>query len=325
MKRRELARLGAGLGLALLGTLASLARAEQGSFATIDLDWHDVSRARAVPVRLYLPEGAHAQAPVPLIVFSHGIGGSRMGYSYLGRHWASQGYASLHVQHVGSDRNLWFGNPLGMVGRLQSAAQESEALARVQDLRFAVDTLLADTIGAQIDAERIVAAGHSYGANTALLAVGARVERSGGTIDLRDPRLKAAVVISAPPFYGESDPRRILAGVHVPTLHVTATDDVIRIPGYYSGASDRVAVFDSIGSAKKWLAVFAGGSHSMFTDRGGTGGVALNPQVKAATQELSVAFLRHLFERGEAATLAESALRSWPTRFSSIVARFAGP
>jgi Platelet-activating factor acetylhydrolase, isoform II len=46
-----------------------------------------------------------------LIAFSHGIGGSRRDYSYLGRHWASKGYASLHVQHVGSDNALWSGNP----------------------------------------------------------------------------------------------------------------------------------------------------------------------------------------------------------------------
>jgi dienelactone hydrolase len=317
MTRRHLAALAATLALAAFG-----ARAESAPYTTLDLDWHDAARERAVPVRLYLPEGASASNPVPLIVFSHGIGGSRMGYSYLGRHWASQGFASLHVQHVGSDRQLWFGNPLRMVARLQAAAQEGEAIARVQDLHFALDTLLGGGLAERIDAQRVVVAGHSYGANTALLAVGARVERGQGTVELRDPRLRAAVVISAPPFYGEPDPRRILANVHVPTLHVTATDDVIRIPGYYSGADDRIAVFDAIGSPSKWLAVFAGGSHSMFTDRPSTGGAELNPQVKAATAELSVAFLRSLFGGGSA---AEAALRAWPTRFSSIVARYVAP
>jgi hypothetical protein len=105
--------------------------------------------------------------------------------------------------------------------------------------------------------------------------------------------------------------------VTVPTLHITATEDVIRIPGYYSGAQDRLAVFDATGSARKVLAVFEGGSHSMFTDRAGTGGATLNPQVKAATQELSLAFMRQVFD-GDAA-----ALRQWPERFRSIVARFA--
>jgi pimeloyl-ACP methyl ester carboxylesterase len=104
-----------------------------------------------------------------------------------------------------------------------------------------------------------------------LLASGARVRRDGQVLDLHDRRVRAAILISAPPFYGESDLGQILHSVTVPTLHVTATEDVIRIPGYYSAAEDRVAVFDATGSTRKWLAVFEGGSHSMFTDRASTG------------------------------------------------------
>jgi predicted dienelactone hydrolase len=285
-------------------------------FTTLDFDWRDASRERVVPVRLYLPDGADAARPVPLVVFSHGIGGSRAGYSYLGRYWASQGYASLHLQHVGSDRNLWTGNPFALATRLRDAAQDKEAIARVQDLRFALDQLLAGPLAARLDENRIVAAGHSYGANTTLLAAGAQVERQGRRLDFRDPRIKAAIILSAPPFYGETDPAKILANVTVPTLHVTATDDIIRIPGYYSGADDRVAVFDATGSARKALAVFAGGSHSMFTDRSGTGGMALNPKVKEATRALSLAFLKDVFD-GE-----DGALRQWPAQFAGIVARY---
>lgn len=283
-------------------------------FVSRDLDWFDADRQRAVPVRLYLPETAQAQRPVPLVVFSHGIGGSRRGYTYLGQYWASQGYASLHLQHVGSDRTVWTGNPLAVVSRLQTAAQESEARARVMDLRFALDQLLGGDLGSRIDAQRIVAAGHSYGANTTLLAVGARIEREGSVVDLRDGRVKAAIIISAPPFYGEQ-PERILGGIAVPTLHITATDDVIRVPGYYSPASDRVRVFEATGGDKA-LAVFEGGSHSIFTDRGGTGGAALNPQVKRATQALSLAFLRRVFE-GDG-----TAWQQWPAAFGPLLARY---
>ena len=197
---------------------------------------------------------------------------SRRGYGFLGLHWAGIGPASLHLQHVGSDHNVWLGNPLGMIGRLQGAAQEREAIARAQGLRFTLDPLLA---------------------------------------------ARAAIVLSAPPFYGEAEPARILAPVTLPSLHVTATGDVIRIPGYYSGAEDRVAVFEATGSARKALAVFDGGSHSMFTDRAGTGGVELNPQVKAATQALSLAFLHHVFGQGDAGALA-----LWAERHRTILAKF---
>ena len=142
------------------------------------------------------------------------------------------------------------------------------------------------------------------------------MQRNGTLLELRDPRIKAAIVLSAPPFYGEASPQQILGPVRVPSLHVTATDDIIRIPGYYSGADDRVAVFDATGSARKTLAVFNGGSHSMFTDRAGTGGVQLNQQVKAATRELSLAFLNSVFKGDEAA------LAAWPGQFAGILARF---
>jgi dienelactone hydrolase len=307
--------------LAASSSLASVrawAQEEAPPFEALDFDWADIERQRAVPVRLYWPVAASAST-VPLVVFSHGIGGSRRGYSYLGRHWASHGIASLHLQHVGSDSNLWFGNPFRLLGRLQDAAQEREATLRPRDLRFALDQLLASPLGERIDTERIVAAGHSYGANTTLLAAGARVRRDGKTIDLHDERLRAAIVLSAPPFYGETDLSRILGGVKLPTLHVTATGDVIRIPGYYSGAEDRIAVFEAIGSKRKALAVFEGGSHSMFTDRPGTGGTELNPRVKLATKELSLAFLQASFGTG-----SPSALSRWALRYREIIAKHDG-
>jgi hypothetical protein len=202
------------------------------------------------------------------------------------------------------------------VPALQGAAQESEAIARVHDLRFALSEALGGEFGALLDGQRVVAAGHSYGANTTLLASGAQVVRGGRPLDLRDPRIRAAIVISAPPFYGESALASILGPVRVPSLHVSATEDIIRIPGYYSGPEDRVAVFDAIGSPRKTLALFTGGSHSMFTDRAGTGGLVLNGQVKTATKELGTAFLRQVLEGDE------TALGTWPQRHAAIVAKF---
>lgn len=263
-------------------------------FTVQSFDWFDGQRQRQVPAKLYLPAAEAAAGSLPLVVFSHGIGGSRDGYSYLGRYFATHGYGSLHVQHVGSDRQLWLGNPFTLPARLSDAAQDSEALNRVQDLRYALDTLLASQEGALFDTRRIAAAGHSYGANTTMLMAGARVEQQGQKVSLLDPRISAAILISAPPFYGMGDPSRILAGIAVPTLHITATDDVIQIPGYVSGLQDRLDIFKAMGSeraAPKVLAVFRDGSHSIFTDRVGTGGLNLNPKVKVATRQLALAFL----------------------------------
>ena len=289
--------------------------ASTSAFQIHDLDWFDDARERPVPVRLYQPIASSSATPTPLIIFSHGIGGSRLGYSYLGSYWASHGLASLHVQHVGSDRSIWFGNPFNLVSRLQEAAQEQEALARVFDLRFALTQILRDPLGQAINPSQIIAAGHSYGANTTLLASGARVSRNAIPIDLHDTRIKAAIVISAPRFYGQNTVDSILQPVRLPTLHITATEDNIQIPGYFSGYPDRLAIFEAIGSERKALAVFEGGSHSMFTDRTRTGGAVLNHQVKEATQELSLDFIAQVLNN------QESGIPSWAMRHEAILSK----
>ena len=63
--------------------------------AELMLDWHDDARDRDVPAKAYYPEGDIP--PCPLIIFSHGLGGTREGYEYLGRHWASHGYISTSI------------------------------------------------------------------------------------------------------------------------------------------------------------------------------------------------------------------------------------
>jgi dienelactone hydrolase len=309
---------------------AAMGMPDPNSFEARDLQWTDTLRPdgpREVLARFYLPllvkgsENAAASQPVPLVVFSHGIGGSREGYSYIGKHLAANGIAALHVQHVGSDRSLWFGNPLQLVTRLQEAAKDKEAIARTQDVRFALNQVLSSTeFKSRLDATRISAAGHSYGANTVLLLVGARVQRDSQVLDLTDPRISSAVIISAPPFYGQGDPQAIVGGISVPSLHITAQRDEINIPGFYSAAKDRVAMFEATAStqssAVKTLAVFSDGSHNIFTDRLGTGGAALNPLVKKATRDLILAFLRREFYA------EEQAITEWPQQHQALVSRF---
>ena len=66
---------------------------------------------------------------------------------------------------------------------------------------------------------------------------------------------------------------------------------------------------------RKSLAVFNGGSHSMFTDRTNTGGAILNYKVKEATQELSIDFM------GQVLGNRESTLQDWSERYESILSK----
>ena len=289
---------------------------------SVDMVWTDTSRQREIPVRLYWPAASadRADKPAPLVVFSHGLGGSRAGYSYLGRHWASLGFASLHVQHAGSDRAVWGGNIFKLVGNLQNAASESQAIDRAKDVSFAITSILASKeFSGQIDPNAIAVAGHSYGANTAMLVGGATVERNGKPMSFRDDRVKALILISAPPFIGEGDMTTILGSIKVPTLHVTGTDDIIRVPGHYSDMHDRIAVFDALAGPGKVLTVFKGASHSIFTDRTTPSGPELNATVKRATRELSGLFLKTVLAGASGAALDE-----WMQQQAALIERHAG-
>ena len=87
------------------------------------------------------------------------------------------------------------------------------------------------------------------------------------------------------------------------------------MPGYFSPATDRIRVYEATGGLAKMLAVFEGGSHNIFSDRPTRGGAVLNPQVKAATQALSLAFLKSVFD-GDS-----MGLRDWTVQFASLLAR----
>ena len=274
--------------------------------ATRDADWFDAARQRTVPVRVYLPAAAESVATGnsavgtattgntkwPLVIFSHGLGGSRLGYSHIGQHLARNGFVALHLQHAGSDRAVWQGGPLTLLGNVRDAASEANAVARVQDVSFALTTLLADReLGGLIDTQAIAVAGHSYGANTAMLIAGASIERDGKRINYADARIKAAILLSAPPFHGEGNQAAVLRDVRLPTLHITGSDDVIRVPGYGSDVADRIGVFRDMPAARpdmKFLAIFEGGEHSVFTDRTRSERALA---IKAATRDLCVAFL----------------------------------
>lgn len=96
---------------------------------------------------------------------------------------------------------------------------------------------------------------------------------------------------------------------------------MIQIPGYVSGLRDRIDIFKAMGgqrAAPKVLAVFKDGSHSIFTDRMGTGGLNLNPKVKIATRQLALAFLDGIPAATSGPwTRGRSATPSWLPSFKS--------
>ena len=269
------------------------------SVEMLDAEWHDAPRDRAVPARIYYP--TTGSGPAPVIVFSHGVGGSRVDYAYLGRHWASRGYVSVHLEHLGSNAAVWQGVS-DTVGALRSAVLDpTNSLNRGLDVRLAIDRLdelnrAPGPLEARIDLGRIGAAGHSFGAVTALIATGQLlVDADGKEHDLADPRIRAAVVLSpsAPPQTEVLE--RLFAGVRVPALHITGTKD--ESPIGLTAAAQRRTAYDHIRGPDQFLVIFRDADHMAFGNlkRGATARsrqAALHPLVQSITTTFCDVYLK---------------------------------
>jgi predicted dienelactone hydrolase len=266
------------------------------------LSWRDAARGRDIPVLIRLPEGA---GPHPVVLLSHGLGGSREGLGYLGRACAQAGFLAIHLQHPGSDEAVWRGAE-GRMALAAAALDATQALARLQDGIFAVaeairrGALPGDPLAGRVDAARIAIAGHSYGAWTVQHLLGQRIPGGDRGLALPEPRLRAGIALSPSPPRG-LPPRIAFARVATPMLHVTGTAD----HGFVEGATpaDREIPFRAIESAPQALLVLAGAPHAAFADEAAAGPRWADPTFHARTAGAALAFLR-LALLGDAASRA---------------------
>ncbi len=156
-----------------------------------------------------------AQLPdtIPLVIISHGAGGSKLAFGPLSEHWASHGYAVVHPTH---DDSLMQRRARGerMPRSAGGVINNVRPAERVADVKAILDELASIESAVpgwrgdehritKIDRDRIAVAGHSAGALTAMMAIGTKVRglRMGtgllnGHQSIGDERVRAAIVIS---------------------------------------------------------------------------------------------------------------------------------
>ncbi len=250
---------------------APLSAGEMGPYAVETLldNWIDPARNREIPVKIYYPK--QSDTPRPVILFSHGLGSSRLRYEYLGRHWAGHGFVSVHVQHKGSDDDLWKGTLFIRRAFLRAAKDPQTALDRPPDLSFALDYLEnlnkeKSPLCGRLDLDRIGMAGHSFG-GFATLAVAGQAFRGaeGKTVTFSDPRVKAGLVMSPSAPLKDVYAENTFGAIRIPCLHMTGTED--ESPLGLTTKEDRRAAYDGTQLADQYLIMFQGGDHAIFTDQ----------------------------------------------------------
>lgn len=243
----------------------------------------DAKRDRSIPIRVYLPE----KKPAAVVLFSHGLGGSRDNNGWLGEHWAKRGYFAVFMQHPGSDETVWKEADAGnRFGDLKKAASFSNHTLRGGDVAAVLDALeewnKEGEWKGRMDPEHAGISGHSFGAQTSQIVAGQNV--AGGRISFRDPRITAAVMMSpAPPAMG--DAAKAFEAVRIPCLLLTGTLD--DSPIGRTTPTDRLNVFPNLKNAPAWQVVFEGADHMSF---GGRGKGAEASRYRKATLALTTAF-----------------------------------
>jgi predicted dienelactone hydrolase len=249
----------------------------------------DETRGRNLPLRVYLP---NQSTPAPVILFSHGLGGSCDNNPYLGNHWAGRGYVVVFVQHPGSDEQVWKNKaPLQRMGAMKNAASLENFLARGGDIPAVIDSLTVwnsqtgHALNGRMNLEKIGMSGHSFGANTTQ-AVSGQVFAKGG-ISFLEPRIDASVMMSpGPPERG--DPAVAFSKIRIPCLLMTGTLDDSPIGN--QTAAERLNVFPHLQKAPAWQVVFEGATHMAFGDRELMGQPHKEPRYHRAILALSTAF-----------------------------------
>ncbi|MFF2042742.1 alpha/beta hydrolase family protein [Kitasatospora sp. NPDC058170] len=235
---------------------------------------------------------------LPVIVFSHGFGWSMNGYAPLADFWAAHGFVVIQPTHLDS-------RTLGLPA--EDPRTPRIWRFRIEDLTRALDGLdvleaSVPGLAGRIDHDRIAAAGHSWGAQSASTLLGARVLDPDGAPgeDLSDPRVKAGVLLaltglgdSLTPFTAEhlpflrpsfdtmTAPALIVAGDHDRSHLSTRGPDWFTDPYTHSpGSKSLLTLF----GAEHSLGGIPGYEAAETTDE--------SPARVALIQQLSTAFLR---------------------------------
>jgi predicted dienelactone hydrolase len=294
---------GAGLPAAAQAQPRPPETAARSAVTVTDLAWVDPARDRVLPLRLRVPGG---QGPFPVILFSHGLGGSVAAGTAWGEYWAGNGYIVLHLQHPGSDDAVWKG-AADPKRSLLAAASARQLLARVQDVRFALDELArkqraGDPLLKSADLTRIGMSGHSFGAQTTQAVAGQRFAGAASGIrgGLADSRISAALAFSPAAPVRPGDNGQGFSGIILPFMSITGTHDGDVI-GTGVTPQRRQQPFREMPPPDKYLLVLNGADHMVFNGQPGVRTtVAAEAAVYPWVKRLSLAFWNaHL--KGDAA------------------------
>lgn len=263
------------------------------------------AEGRRIPIKVHVPSSG---GPYPVIVVSHGAGGSWDTHCAQAQDLARRGYAVLCIEHIGSNTER-MKQGLRAMKNIEAMTRDSdEVLARPRDVSFAIDRAAEwneshAKLKGRLDLSRVGVMGHSFGAYTTMVACGMRpaldwltptvAPGKGLGPDLSDPRVKCGVALSPqspgePFFIAES-----FAGLRVPLLGITGSKDDQQAGKTAKDRKDSFALWPKGAHLLIWL---ANAQHLDFSDSSGSDDRALPSRTRADAQPVTRTATRAFFD-----------------------------
>ena len=263
------------------------ARAQGSAPLVVDETWHDATRRRDLPVRIRWPQTLQNADPVPVVLFSHGLGGTRDGGTVWGEAWARAGFVVIHLQHPGSDLPAVRAAAASFSDRagLRAAGNAAQLLARLQDTAFVLDEIgrrhaTRQERWSQVRPTAVGMSGHSFGAHTTLGMAG---QRYAGHDGVQEPRLASFIAFSpSVPVLGDAS--QAFERLTRPLLSVTGTRDQ-DVVGNGATPERRKAVFAALPPGGKAHLVLEDADHMTFGGQDGRVAEILPREATARTRQ----------------------------------------
>ena len=267
-----------------------------------DVVLHDAARKKDLHLSVAYPD---SPGKFPVIVFSHGAGGSQDGYQYLTRYWAGYGYIviqpshadSIALHHAAGDKDYGLGQAAAA-----AVNHPDEQQNRPRDISFILDSLpeLEKKIPAlhdKLDAKHIGVGGHSFGAFTSQALAGATLKTSANTppMDLSDKRVIAVLAISGQGSGAMSLTEDSWKNLRLPMMFMTGSED-FSLGGH--GPEWREEPFLKSPAGDKYLVFINGAAHMTFSGTGaredlqqGASAIAMDQERTAMLRDVQVSTL----------------------------------
>lgn len=305
--------------------------ASKTGFQVLDLGYPKGSQGKTLTVAVWYPTQANpklhnyggpttgmvamnakpdpAGAPYPLLVFSHGYGGSGLSSVFLTEALASKAWIVACPDHhdphsavrirTGQKQDLDRTGFLRHVREIAASgpADRDKYLYRLDEMQLVLERMLAsETFGHLIDKGRVAVGGHSFGGFTALGLCGTIPER-------HDPRIKAVLLFSTGAgsyLFTEKE----LSALRIPSMLFMGERETDQLRGSKTMLELQERIFRSF-SPPKYFLVVQGGTHfsfnNRFSDSFGARLMSGSESQFQVVRRYSIAFLeRHVLGREDA-------------------------